>query len=105
MRNRTANRNGSICLKRATAIGCYQLQKRKMSFKDKHALETLPNEIEKLGDNIAALQEAMAVPDFHSTNPAGFEKAAADLKAEQTRLSQAEERWLELEMLREEFDR
>ncbi|MEO1161277.1 MAG: ATP-binding cassette domain-containing protein, partial [Pseudomonadota bacterium] len=79
-------------------------QKRKMSFKDKHALETLPKEIETLGDSIAALQEKMAAPDFYSTDPAGFEKAAADLKAAQTRQADAEERWLELEMLREEFE-
>ncbi len=78
-------------------------QKKKMSFKDKHALETLPSEIEKLGQEIAALQEKMAVPDFYASDPAGFEKAAANLKATQTRLSDAEERWLELEMLREEF--
>ena len=79
-------------------------QKRKMSFKDKHALETLPKEIETLGDSIAALQEKMAAPDFYSADPAGFETAAADLKAAQARLAEAEERWLELEMLREEFE-
>ena len=79
-------------------------QKRKMSFKDKHALDTLPKEIETLGDSIAALQTKMAVPDFYSADPAGFETAASDLKAAQTRLAKAEERWLELEMLREEFE-
>ncbi len=79
-------------------------QKRKMSFKDKHALETLPKEIEALGDSIAALQEKMAVADFYSVDPEGFQKAAADLEAEQARLAQAEERWLELEMQREELE-
>ncbi len=80
-------------------------QRRKMSFKDKHALETLPAEIEALGDSIAALQEQMAAADFYSADPEGFERAAADLKAAQTRLAEAEERWLELEMLREELER
>lgn len=79
-------------------------QRRKMSFKDKHALETLPAEIEALGDSIAALQEKMAAADFYSADPEGFEKSAADLKAAQTRLAEAEERWLELEMLREELE-
>jgi ATP-binding cassette subfamily F protein uup len=79
-------------------------QKRKMSFKDKHALETLPKEIEELSDGIAALQEKMAVADFYSTDPAGFEKAAADLKSAQARLAEAEERWLKLEMQREELE-
>jgi len=89
---------------RASAVPEGPASKRKMSFKDKHALETLPKEIEKLGGNIAALQEAMAGPDFYATDPAGFEKAAADLEVTQSRLSKAEERWLELEMLREELD-
>ncbi len=80
-------------------------QKRKMSFKDKHALETLPTEIEALSDSIAALQEKMAAADFYSVDPEGFEKAAADLKTAQARLAKAEERWLELEMLREELER
>ncbi len=88
---------------RVSAASERPTQKRKLSFKDKHALETLPTEIEKLSEDIAALQEKMAVPDFYSTDPAGFEKAAEALKAAQTSLSQAEERWLELEMLREEL--
>ena len=79
-------------------------QKRKMSFKDKHALETLPKDIKKLEASIAALQEKMAVADFYASNPEGFETAATDLKAAQARLAGAEERWLELEMLREEFE-
>ena len=75
-----------------------------MSFKDKHALETLPKDIKKLEASIAALQEKMAVADFYASNPEGFETAATDLKAAQARLAGAEERWLELEMLREEFE-
>ena len=78
-------------------------QRRKMSFKDKHALETLPREIEMLGEEITELQEKMAAPDFYASDPAGFEQSAAKLKAAQARLNDAEERWLELEMLREEI--
>lgn len=87
----------------ATSANSGASRKRKMSFKDKHALETLPMEIEKLGEAITALQEKMAVADFYSSDPAGFEKTAADLEAAQTRLNDAEERWLELELLREEL--
>jgi len=50
------------------------------------------------------LQQKMAVADFYASNPEGFETAATDLKAAQARLAGAEERWLELEMLREEFE-
>lgn len=79
-------------------------QKRKMSFKDKHALETLPAEIDKLNSEIARLQEKMAAPDFYANDPVGFDKAAVTLNMAQTKLAEAEVRWLELEMLREEIE-
>ncbi|MDX1717660.1 MAG: ATP-binding cassette domain-containing protein [Anderseniella sp.] len=79
-------------------------QKRKLSFKEKHALETLPGEMDKLTGAIAALQEKMADPGFYARDPAAFDKAAGDLQAMQDKLAAAEEQWLELEMLREELE-
>jgi ATP-binding cassette subfamily F protein uup len=79
-------------------------QKRKLSFKEKHALETLPGEIDKLTGSIGALQEKMADPDLYARDPAAFDKAAADLQAMQDKLATAEEQWLELECLREELE-
>ena len=79
-------------------------QKRKLSFKEKHALETLPGEMEKLAAGIAKLQQDMADPGFYGRDPAGFDKAAAQLQAMQDKLAASEEQWLELEMLREELE-
>jgi ATP-binding cassette subfamily F protein uup len=79
-------------------------QKRKLSFKEKHALETLPGEMDKLTGAIAGLQEKMADSGFYARDPAAFDKAAADLQAMQDKLATAEEQWLELEMLREELE-
>jgi ATP-binding cassette subfamily F protein uup len=79
-------------------------QKRKLSFKEKHALETLPGEMDKLTGAIAGLQEKMADPGLYARDPAAFDKAAGDLQAMQDRLATAEEQWLELEMLREELE-
>ncbi len=79
-------------------------QKRKLSFKEKHALETLPGEMDKLAAGIAKLQQDMADPGFYARDPAGFDKAAAQLQAMQDKLAAAEEQWLELEMLREELE-
>jgi ATP-binding cassette subfamily F protein uup len=81
-----------------------QKQKRKLSFKEKHALETLPGEMDKLAAGIAKLQQDMADPGFYARDPAGFDKAAAQLQAMQDKLAAAEEQWLELEMLREELE-
>ncbi|NKB44446.1 MAG: ATP-binding cassette domain-containing protein [Alphaproteobacteria bacterium] len=76
----------------------------KLSFKDKYALENLPNEMDALGVQIAELQSALADPGFYPRDPDGFTKATADLEAAESRLVQAEEEWLALELLREDVE-
>ena len=78
--------------------------KRKLSFKEKHALETLPAQIKKLENEIATLQQELAKPDLYARSPAEFEqKSQALAKADAARAA-AEEQWLELEILREELE-
>jgi len=78
--------------------------KRKLSFKEKHALETLPAQIKKLENEIASLQQELAKPDLYARSPAEFEqKSQALAKADAARAA-AEEQWLELEILREELE-
>ena len=76
----------------------------KLSFKEKHALETLPTQIDKLHTEIAALHDKLGRADLYSKDPGAFGTATARLGAAQTELAMAEERWLELEMLREELE-
>ena len=78
-------------------------QKQKLSYKEKYALETLPGEIDKIQSDIASLEEKMANPDFYTKDPEGFQKATKELDALRTQLDDSEERWLELEMLKEEL--
>jgi ATP-binding cassette subfamily F protein uup len=78
--------------------------KRKMSFKDKHALETLPRDIEKLEAEIRTLNAALAAPGFYSKDPNGFAAKSKALEAAEAKKAAAEEQWLELEMLREEIE-
>ncbi|MBB4053044.1 ATP-binding cassette subfamily F protein uup [Devosia subaequoris] len=78
--------------------------KRKLSFKEKHALETLPKQIETLEKEIAALNTALAAPDFYNRDPNGFAAKSKALEAAAARKAAAEEQWLELEMLREELE-
>jgi ATP-binding cassette subfamily F protein uup len=77
--------------------------KRKLSFNEKHALETLPKAIDALGARIHALQARLHDPSFYVRDPTAFAETTADLAAAQTQLAAAEERWLELELLREEI--
>lgn len=80
-------------------------ERRKLSFKDKHALETLPARIEALGAEIAKLREKLADDSFYARDPSGFATTANKLTALEGELAASEERWLELEMLREEIER
>jgi len=78
--------------------------KRKLSFNEQHDLKTLPKRMEELEAKIAKVQEILADPELYSRDPARFQKAMDALAQLQTDLHAAEERWLELEMLREELE-
>jgi ATP-binding cassette subfamily F protein uup len=78
--------------------------KRRLSFKDKHALQELPGQIEKTEAEIAALQEALADRSFYARDPAGFRALTEKLGAAQKRLHILEDRWIELEMLRADVE-
>jgi len=78
--------------------------KRKLSFNEQHDLKTLPKRMEELEAKIAKVQEILADPDLYSRDPARFQKAMDALTQLQADLHAAEERWLELEMLREELE-
>ncbi len=89
-------------VKAATASTEPPAQKRKMKFKEKHALETLPKTIAGLQSKADELQAKLADPLFYARDRGGFEKVTADLGETQRKLAAAEEQWLELEILREE---
>ena len=76
--------------------------KRKLSFNEKHALETLPKKIDALQAEAAKLNAAVA-GDLYTRDPKLFARATARLEEVAREIGEAEERWLELEMLREEI--
>jgi ATP-binding cassette subfamily F protein uup len=77
--------------------------KRRLAFKDKHALDTLPKTIAALQGEAAALQARLDDPGFYVRDRAGFEKTTATLGDLHAKIAAAEEQWLELEILREEL--
>ena len=76
----------------------------RMSFKEKHALEMLPEKIEYLRIQIGNIQKQMAEPDFYSKETGEIEKVAIFLSDNETELSELEQQWLELELKREEIE-
>lgn len=79
-------------------------KKRRLSFNEKHALETLPERIDTLQEEIATLSETLADPALYGKDPARFQSTTDRLQQAQGSLGAAEEEWLGLEMLREEIE-
>ncbi len=77
----------------------------KLSYKDARALDLLPGEIAALEKEIADLTGRLADAAFYRRDPEGFQKAAARLDAAKEELADKEDRWLELEALRESLAR
>jgi ATP-binding cassette subfamily F protein uup len=77
---------------------------RKLSFKEKHALETLPGLMQKLESEAAALEQRLADPGYFGRDAKGFDADIKRLAAIRDELARAEEQWLELEMKREELE-
>ncbi len=73
----------------------------KLSFKDRQLLETLPDRIEALGSTIEKLEVALANPELYRQDPGAAAETAKALETARAAREKAEERWLELEMLRE----
>jgi len=77
--------------------------KRRMSFKEKHALENLPATIEKLRATAAKLHAILDDHELYARDPKRFNDATALLAKTESELAAAEDQWLELELLREEI--
>ena len=77
--------------------------KRRMSFKDKHALDTLPKTIAALQADADTLRARLDDPGFYARDRTAFERATAALGKLQQDIAAAEEQWLALEILREEL--
>jgi ATP-binding cassette subfamily F protein uup len=85
------------------ASGDQSGQQRKLSFKEKHALDQLPGKIDGLQKEIRKLHAQIADADLYAKNPDAFSAASERLLAAEAELLQLEEDWLTLEMKREEL--
>jgi ATP-binding cassette subfamily F protein uup len=79
-------------------------RRRRMSFRERHALDTLPDRIAALEARIAELNDVLADPDLYRRDPALFGETTQALAAAREELAATEEQWLTLELLREEID-
>jgi ATP-binding cassette subfamily F protein uup len=94
----------AVEVKPARAEAAPQAARKRLSFKDKHALETLPGEIAALEAKKAALSRMLDDPDLYTRDRKRFADISETLSEVESTLAAAEERWLELEILRSEIE-
>ncbi|WP_371169787.1 ABC-F family ATP-binding cassette domain-containing protein [Aliiroseovarius sp. 2305UL8-7] len=68
-----------------------------LSFTERHRLEALPSEIDRLAAEISKLEDFLMNPDLFHKEPVKFKKASEGLAERQKSLAAAEEEWLLLE--------
>jgi ABC transport system ATP-binding/permease protein len=78
--------------------------KRRLSFKEKHALETLPARIDDLRSRAARLQEVLNDADLYARDPKTFAQTTQAMAKIAAALAEAEDEWLELEILRQDIE-
>jgi len=79
-------------------------RKRRLSFNEKHALQQLPKTIEILQEEIKKQLKLLDSPQLYARDRKRFDEASTAIVEAQTKLAEAEERWLALEILREEIE-
>jgi ATP-binding cassette subfamily F protein uup len=78
--------------------------KARLSFKEKHALESLPTRMEALRRDMEKLRTLLDDPGLYARDPAKFTKASEAYSKAESELARAEEDWLLLEIRREEIE-
>ena len=74
------------------------------SFKDRHRLKQIDDEMAKTQATITRAEAALADPDLFAKSPAKFSKLSEDLASAQSHLVALEAEWLDLELRRETTD-
>jgi ATP-binding cassette subfamily F protein uup len=78
--------------------------KRRLSFNEKHALETLPKAMAALHDKVRDLNARLEDHSLYARDRKAFDAATSALATAQAELAEVEGKWLELELLREEVE-
>ena len=73
--------------------------KQRLSYKEKRELESLPDKIEALEAEIAAIHDRMAQPDFYQQPSDVIATETAKVQELESELATAYERWEELEAI------
>ena len=79
-------------------------QKERLSYKQTYLLKTLPEDMSRLEAAIATAAEKLGDMTFFAKDPDAYQALSAQMDADNTAFCEAEEMWLELEILRETIE-
>ena len=91
--------------KKAVPMTQAKAAKRRLSYHEQRALESLPATIASLSAELDDLQRHLEDTGLYARDPAAFRQASEALVAKQAQLAAADEMWLELEIRREAIER
>jgi ATP-binding cassette subfamily F protein uup len=80
-------------------------RKRKLGFKEQHALDTLPGKIAALEAEIAAKKAELDATDLYQRDPARFHALVGEIEKTEAARAAAEEAWLTAALAEEELNR
>ena len=78
---------------------------RRLSYLEQRDLDGLPGRLDALHGELAGLERDLADPTLYGRDAGRFEALTARLSQCRDALATAEERWLDLEMKREDLER
>lgn len=76
----------------------------KLSFNEQYLLKTLPTEIEKLEQEIKAIEISLGNPNLYTDDPQKFDELTVALSANKNKIDELENQWLELQLKAEELE-
>lgn len=77
----------------------------KLSFAAQHELQNLPLQIEQGHEEVRAIEARLGETDLFNRSPDEFHELSSKLQTTEAAIAKAEDRWLELELEREELAR
>lgn len=76
----------------------------KLSYNQQRLLEVLPQKVETLEKDIAAVEEALSDGNLYQSNPDKFDELSTKLVELKDELETSENQWLEIQMIKEELE-
>jgi len=97
-------KKSDLATKTAVVVRKNVQSRAKLSFKQQYRLDKLPEEIRRVEEQLQKLEQKLSQPQLYAQDSARFTILSSEFADLQQRLQQYEEEWLDLELLREQFE-